>query len=92
LRASSPQPRRKVGWYEATSAAGIEKRGHSGVPKGASEVEAGDRIRESGARNHRSGVIEVRPIFEQFVSLRQIAKVQNRTILFEKGEIADRRG
>jgi hypothetical protein len=61
-------------------------------PKAASEVEAGDRIRESGARRHRSGVIEVRPILEQFVSLRQIAKVQNRTILLEKGEIADRGG
>ena len=46
----------------------------------------------SGARRHRSGVIEVRPILEQFVSLRQIPEVQDLTILFEKGEIADCRG
>jgi len=71
----------------------FKKRGHSGrVSEGASEVEAGDGIRESAARRHRSGVIEVRPILEQFVSLRQIAKVQNRIILLERGEIADRRG
>jgi hypothetical protein len=55
----------------------------------ASEVEAGDRIRESAARPYRSGVIEVRPILEQFIALRQVAKIQDRAILFQKGQIAD---
>ena len=45
LRASSPQPRRKVGWCEATTAAGIEKRGHSG------RVSEGG-LRGRGRRSH----------------------------------------
>jgi len=43
-----------------------------------SELEAGDRIPESGARRYRSGVIEVRPILEEIAALRQVAHVQDR--------------
>src|SRR5277367_1317073 len=57
-----------------------------------SEVQTADRIGESGARGHRAGMIEMRPVLVQLILLRQVAVVQNRTILLEKLEIADRLG
>jgi hypothetical protein len=55
-----------------------------------SEVETGDRIREPGARIHRAGVVQVRPILEQFVPRREVAIIEDRTELFEKIQITDR--
>ena len=54
------------------------------------EVETGDRIREPGARIHRAGVVQVRPVLEQFVPRREVAIVEDGTELFEKIHITDR--
>ena len=49
-----------------------------------SALEVADRIREPGARIHRAGVVQMRPILEQFVVGREVAIVEHGTELFEK--------
>jgi hypothetical protein len=57
--------------------------------RAALEIQTVDRIREPGARIHRAGVIQMRPILEQLVVWREVAVVEDGTELFEKILIAD---
>ena len=58
--------------------------------RAALEIQTVDRIREPGARIHRAGVVQMRPVLEQLVVRREVAVVEDGTELFEEILIADR--